>query len=68
MNPQTVVALIATLAQAAKALAPEFQKTLQILTSKDADEIRSALAELQAAGNALHGSVHTKLAAAAETT
>ena len=67
MDPQTVVALIATLAQAAKALAPEIERTIQILTSEDAGQIRAALAELQVAGDALHGSVHAKLAKATET-
>ncbi len=66
MDPKTVVALIATLAQAAKALAPEIEKAIRILTSEDADQIRAALAELQAAGDALHGSVHAKLVAAVE--
>lgn len=67
MSPQTVIALISTLAQTAKALLPEVEKAVQILASNDADEIRAALAELQAAGDALHGSVHTKLAQAAQT-
>ncbi len=67
MTPQTVIALISTLAQTAKALLPEVEKAIQILASNDADEIRAALAELQAAGDALHGSVHAQLLHAAET-
>jgi hypothetical protein len=67
MEPQSVVALITTLAQAAKALAPEVEKALQVLTSSDAGDIRAALAQLQVAGDTLHGQVHAKLAQAAET-
>ena len=46
---------------------PFLETALQILTSNDADEIRAALAELQAAGDALHGSVHAKLVQASQT-
>ncbi len=67
MELKTFVTLISTLAQTAKALLPEVGKAVQILTSNDIDEIRTALAELQAAGDALHGRVHAKLAQAVQT-
>lgn len=67
MEPQTIVALISTLAQTVKALAPEVEKAVEILRSKDGNQIRAALAELRVAGDALHDRVHAKLSQAAET-
>jgi len=65
MQSQTIVALISTLAQTARVLAPEVEEAIEILTSEDADKIHVALAQLRAAGDALHDRVHAKLALAA---
>jgi hypothetical protein len=64
MQPQTVIEILSALAQAAKTLAPEVERAIQVLTSDDGDQIKAALAALQAAGDDLHDRVHAKLATA----
>lgn len=62
METQTIISLIAALTEATVALAPEVEKMVAVMKSQDRGEIQSALASLQAAGDALHGRVHDKLA------
>ena len=68
MEIQMIIRLIAALAQTAQALAPQVEKALVVLQSHDADQIKAALAELRAAGDALHDRVHAKLGVATHET
>lgn len=61
MNPVTIVALINGAAQIAKAVAPLIAQGQTVLSSQDEAQIKAALADLQAANEAIFDRVQGKL-------
>lgn len=61
MDPATIIAVINGAAQIARGIAPLVATGKTIFTSNDAEQIKSALADLQAANDVLHDRVQAKL-------
>jgi len=60
----SILALIQAAAQTATALRPLVEQTLTVASSEDADQIKAALAGLQASNDDLHTRLSDKLEAA----
>lgn len=61
MDPTEIVAVLSAVAQILKTAAPWVPQAIDALTSDDEAKLKTALADIQAAGDSVHGAVQAKL-------